>query len=286
VLSKHINNPMPSQSLPNALSRVLIVGASSMIAQGVMASDPSFPWRTASARNPLTATDLEGIDTVINFALTQEYRVNDYDEANDIDLTLARAIADSPIRYILLSSRKVYGLEGQFGVAEDGLIEPQGNYGINKYRTEGLLSDLLGDRLTILRVSNVLGDERIPGRKSFMSMMLGGLVERDTITMDVHPSVRRDFMSAPACGRALLRVMADPAPGVFNFGSGEAIAMGTIAEALMKGFGSGKIDVINDRVFDEFVLNVTKWNNRFGQIETATELLEYCEGLGKKYAGI
>ncbi|MCA0361137.1 MAG: NAD(P)-dependent oxidoreductase [Armatimonadetes bacterium] len=277
---------MDSSLSQNALSRVLIVGSSSMIAQGVMSSAPEVSWRTASARTPLTPEDLEGIETVINFALTQEYRVNEYDEANDIDLALARAIADRPIRYILLSSRKVYGLEGQFGVAEEGLIEPQGNYGINKYRTEGLLSDFLGDRLTTLRVSNVLGDERIPGRKSFMSMMLGGLVERDTITMDVHPSVRRDFISAPACGKALLQVMAEPIPGIFNFGSGEPVAMGTIAEALMKGFGSGKIDVINDRVFDEFVLNVTKWNNRFGQIETATELLEYCEGLGRKYARI
>ncbi len=277
---------MDSSLSQNALSRVLIVGSSSMIAQGVMSSAPEVSWRTASARTPLTPADLEGIETVINFALTQEYRVNEYDEANDIDLALARAIADRPIRYILLSSRKVYGLEGQFGVAEEGLIEPQGNYGINKYRTEGLLSEILGGRLTTLRVSNVLGDERIPGRKSFMSMMLGGLVERDTITMDVHPSVRRDFISAPACGKALLQVMAEPIPGIFNFGSGEPVAMGTIAEALMKGFGSGKIDVINDRVFDEFVLNVTKWNNRFGQIETATELLEYCEGLGRKYARI
>lgn len=277
---------MDSSLSQNALSRVLIVGSSSMIAQGVMSSAPEVSWRTASARIPLTPEDLEGIETVINFALTQEYRVNEYEEANDIDLALARAIADRPIRYILLSSRKVYGLAGQFGVAEEGLIEPQGNYGINKYRTEGLLSEILGDRLTTLRVSNVLGDERIPGRKSFMSMMLGGLVERDTITMDVHPSVRRDFISAPACGKALLQAMAEPIPGIFNFGSGEPIAMGTIAEALMKGFGSGKIDVINDRVFDEFVLNVTKWNNRFGQIETATELLEYCESLGRKYARI
>jgi dTDP-4-dehydrorhamnose reductase/UDP-glucose 4-epimerase len=257
-----------------------------MIAEGVMANDPAFSWRTASARAPLQGSDLDGIDTVINFALTQEYRMSDYDESHDIDLRLARAVADRPIRYILLSSRKVYAMEGQFNASEDGPIEPQGHYGLNKYRTEQLLTDLLGDRLTILRVSNVLGDERIPGRKSFMSMMLGGLIERDTITMDVNPSVRRDFMSVDACGRGLLKIMAEPTAGVFNFGSGEPLEMGTIADALMKGFGSGKIEVVNDRVYDEFVLNVTKWNNRFGQIETATELLDYCEGLGQKYARI
>jgi hypothetical protein len=62
--------------------------------------------------------------------------------------------------------------------------------------------------------------------------------------------------------------------------------MGTIADALMKGFGRGTVDVINDRVYDEFVLNVEKWNQRYGAIEGTPELLEFCENLGRKYAHI
>jgi len=262
----------------------LLIGPSSLIAQSVIATDPEFPWRTKSAREPLSPADLEGVTTVINFALHPYYRTAEYDEVNDLDLAFAKAIAGRPIHYVLLSSRKVYAMDHQFGVAEDGPLDPQGNYGINKRRTEVALSDLLGDRLTTLRISNILGDERIPGRKSFMSMMLGGLVERGVITMDVHPSVRRDFISAPACGRALAKMIENPTPGVFNFGSGEPVAMGTIAEALMRGFGGGEIDVVNDRIFDEFFLDVSKWNERYGAIESTPELLRFCEQLGNKYA--
>lgn len=265
-------------------SNALLIGPSSLLAQSVIATDPSFPWRTKSARTPLTSSDLEGVTTIINFALHPDYRTAEYDEVNDLDLAFAKVIAELPIHYVLLSSRKVYALDHQFGVAEDGPLDPQGNYGINKRRTEVALADLLGDRLTTLRISNILGDERIPGRKSFMSMMLGGLVDRGVITMDVNPSVRRDFISAPACGRALVQVIKDPTPGVFNFGSGEPVAMGTIAESLMRGFGRGEIDVVNDRVFDEFFLDVSKWKKRYGPIESTPELLRYCEQLGNKYA--
>jgi len=270
----------------NKRAGILLVGPSSLIAQSVIQTDPTFSWRTASAREPLTPEILDGIATIVNFALHPDYRTTEYNEENDLDLRMAREIQNQPIHYILLSSRKVYAMEHQFGIKEEGPIEPQGHYGINKFRTEQTLQNLLGPKLTTLRISNILGDERIPGRKSFMSMMLGGLIEKDTITMDVNPSVRRDFISTSACGKALLKVALDPEPGIFNFGSGDPVAMGTIADALMTGFGRGTVDVINDRVFDEFVLNVEKWNQRYGAIEGTPELLEFCKNLGRKYAHI
>ncbi|MEZ5163684.1 MAG: sugar nucleotide-binding protein [Fimbriimonadaceae bacterium] len=269
---------------PERVRQILVVGRNSFIANALFDTDRSLPWRTIGHSDPIDDSTLDGIDTVINFALHPDLRRGEYDSAKDLDFQIAMKIRDKDIRYVLVSSRKVYDAEHQWNVKEGDNLEPDAPYGMNKAITEKKLTAILHDKLSILRVANIVGYEVPRSRGSFMAMMLGGLKEEDTITLDVNPSVRRDFVSAPKAGEALARFLNNPQPGIFNFGSGHAVAMGDIAHALIEGFGRGKINVINDRVHDEFVLNTEKFSGTYGEVETPESLLTYCKELGKRHA--
>lgn len=262
-------------------NQILVVGKNSFIAKSLFEAHPNVSWRSVGHADDLL---LDGIDTVINFALHPDLRRGDYEPEKDIDLRIAQVLQSTGIRQVLISSRKVYDINHQWMVREDGAQVPQGAYGVNKAQTERAVSEINGENLTILRVANVVGYEVPRTRGSFMAMMLGGLKEENTITLDVNPSVRRDFMGSHAVGLALGRFLTNPESGVFNFGSGEPVSMGDIANALIEGYGSGSINVINDRVFDEFVLDTRRWDEKYGKIDTTESLLNFCRELGKKHA--
>jgi UDP-glucose 4-epimerase len=205
---------------------------------------------------------------VINCAFAPALRTNPYNEADDIDLTLARMIAAEKSHYIMISSRAAYGVRenADRGWQESDTPRPHNDYARNKLHIEKSLTSILGDRLTVLRLATMFGHEL--NRPSFMGMALGGLREKNTITLDMHPDVPRDFYAVWR-SEAMNHIATAPKPGLYNLGSGHGTKCGDIARWLIAGYGQGHFTHTADHK-DPFFLNMDKTHAAWPGIAVTT----------------
>ncbi|MBI1683291.1 NAD-dependent epimerase/dehydratase family protein [Caulobacter hibisci] len=204
------------------------------------------------------AVDFSGFDAVVNAACDPRYRVSAYDEALDVDLRLARALAASgaPATYYMLSSRKVYGAHAPFPATETAPIAPTDVYGVNKALTEAALSALPLAGLAVLRIANVYGDE--VGRGSFFGAASRTLVQEGFVRLDISPFTRRDFIHVDDFACVLAELTAKKFTGVVNLGSGSSVELGRVALWLIEGFGSGRLICDSWEERDAFLLDSQK----------------------------
>ena len=203
---------------------------------------------------------------------TLEYRLED-----DIEYEIAKVARERRLKFIMLSSRKVYGSQPS-PIHEEAACEPIDDYGAQKLAMEQRLTGLLGEELTILRLSNVFGYES--GRKTFMGMMLDGLLSRGEIQFNMSPQTARDFIPIDSTARAILAIAANPPGGVFNIGSGLPILTGDLAEAVIRGFGAGILKTTDDRIRDAFNLDTSRMLTQTGVQVTKHQVLEAATKAG------
>ncbi|MEM7043934.1 MAG: NAD-dependent epimerase/dehydratase family protein [Pseudomonadota bacterium] len=260
---------------------LLVVGRNSFIADHLLRALPEGRVRAVS-HDAIDRPDLlDGIGTVINAARHPGSSQTDYDlDDVDPDIRLAECIGDRDIHLIMLSSRKVYAA-GDGPLHEDAPLGPSDAYGANKLRAEDRLRSQLGERLTILRLANIFGDERVPGRRSFLAMLLNRLAEQNQIRYDMSPFVERDFLPVETLAGLLSRIAAEPPGGVMNVGSGLALPTGRLALWIMEGFGGGELLIDSYEEKDRFVLNVGRLAERYGSPCTLNDLRDRCLALGR-----
>ena len=94
-------------------------------------------------------------DVIINCSLSINYINYKYQVKNDFDYKIAKFIKNTKCKMIFLSSRKVY--KNNDNIKETSKILPRCNYSRNKFITENKLLDLLGKKILVLRLSNLIG---------------------------------------------------------------------------------------------------------------------------------
>lgn len=274
-------------AVPETRPEILVVGRNSVLA-GAFAACPARPaCRFVSHGDLADPSVFDGIRTVVNFALNPDTRRAPYDPAADADLTVGRAAADRGLGFVLMSTRKVYdpavlAAFGSGGAAEDAPLGPTDHYGANKLRTEEALRALLGERLTVLRIANIVGFDRVPGRAMFMNRMLDTLAGQGFIRFDVSPFVRRDFLPDGDFARTLAAVLARGLTGTWNVGSGRAVEVGRLALWVMEGYGAGELRIADPRHHDEFVLNVGRLQAVIGPLSPVGRLEDLCRAVGRR----
>ena len=103
----------------------------------------------------INITKLKNINVIINCSIKKKYLNQNYKDINDIDLQIAKKIKNLNIKYIFLSSRKVYSPGPN--LKETSKTKPFDKYVKNKLITEKKIKKILINKLLILRVSNILG---------------------------------------------------------------------------------------------------------------------------------
>jgi UDP-glucose 4-epimerase len=263
--------------------RLLVVGQGSFIARHFLAAcaEPV----TAVGHDAMGRPDLlDGVDRVITFARHPLLGKGGYRPATmDPDLRLAEWIAGRAIDYVMLSSRKVYAPSTR-PLAETDPTGPQDLYGRHKLTAEQALRELLGPRLTVLRLANVFGYERGEGRRTFFSLTLDRLARDGQIRFDMSPFVVRDFLPVEACARVLARVVAAPPGGVLNVGSGIPLPTGRVALWVLEGYGRGELVIEAPREQGAFVLDITRLTSLYGPPCSCDDLREACLELGRRLA--
>jgi UDP-glucose 4-epimerase len=272
---------VPSSARPG---RILVVGRHSFLARHALeALDPAEA--EAVGHEEIDRPDLlDGIGCVVNFArhplaASADYRL----EQMDADLRVARRIAGRDIAYVMLSSRKVY-VPGEGPLSETSPTGPTDPYGRHKLAAEDALRDLLGERLTVLRLANIFGYERIPGRRTFVATSLDRLAREGRIHFAMSPFVARDFLPATAFARLLARIVAAPPGGVLNVGSGIGLPTGRLALWILEGFGRGELVIEKTDETDAFVLDIARLESLYGQPCTPADLRDACIAIGRRLA--
>lgn len=261
--------------------RILVFARNSFLARQVISALPAGACVPVS-HDAVERTDLlDGIATVISFALSPDLRRDDYDLDGDPDVRLAQRIGERPIRHVMLSTRKVYAPSAR-PLSERDPLRPSDAYGRNKLRIEQRLRDLLGDRLTVLRLGNIFGYER--GRRTFLGLALDRLAGEGAIHFDMSPFVVRDFLPVERAADILADIARDPPGGVLNVGSGIGLATGRLALWILKGYGRGHLVIESPGEHDPFVLDVGRLEARLGRILTLAELEASCRALGRRLA--
>ena len=261
--------------------RLLLIGKNSFIARHVLKILPQ-DRVIAKSHGDLTAPDLlDGIGMAMNCARHPDSSGDDYDfDRLDLDLALARRIGAEKIPMIMLSSRKVYE-PGDRPLDEEAPLGPGDAYGRNKLKAEEEVRRILGERLTILRLANIFGDERIEGRRSFLALTLNRLAEQQQIRYDMSPFVERDFLPVDILAGLLARIVHEPPGGIMNIGSGISLPTGRIALWIMEGYGGGELLIDSFEEKDRFVLDISRLKERYGTPCILDDLRDRCISLGR-----
>lgn len=272
---------------------MLVIGRSSFLARSFIEAHGADGIRHAAWADVARPETFDGIGCVINFALDPRYMREAYDPAFDCDRTLAEAIGraqrdgrmPADAHAVMISTRKVYGPAGDQPLVETRVPAPQDAYGRNKLVTEDLLRDRFGPNLTILRLSNVFGFEDVPGRRTFLGMLLRSLREEGVIRYDVNPFTPKDFLPVEAFAAALVKVVEARPGGLFNLGSGVALEVGWLAMWILEGYGRGSLSIIDPSIRDAFTMDVDHFVARFGPVADRDGIRAACLAIGRRLGG-
>jgi dTDP-4-dehydrorhamnose reductase/UDP-glucose 4-epimerase len=227
---------------------------------------------------------LDGIGCVVNFS-RDSIGANDRCRLEQMgtDLQLAHRIGGRDIAYVMLSSRKVYG-PSEAPLSETSPTAPSDAYGRHKLAVERALRDLLGERLTVLRLANLFGYERAPGRRTFVAISLDRLAREGRIHYVMSPFVERDFLPVAAFARVLARIVRAPPGGTLNVGSGIGLPTGRLALWILEGFGRGELVISSTEEKDAFVLDIARLEGLYGRPCSQGDLREACLAIGRRLA--
>lgn len=268
-------------------SATLVIGRNSFFANCFVAACAGFAVRHVSLADMDRPDVLDGVGAVVNFSFNPRLYTDAYSPALDIDRQIAERIERRSLRYVLLSSRTVYGPAAKWNASEESDTAGDGIYGANRVSVERSVVERLGwQRVTVVRLANTIGYELQDGRRqSFMSRLLTSLRAHAEIRFDMDPSTRRDFVTDEFLCRALWGLVKANVTGIFNVGCGFPVRTGDVAAWIIEGFGKGQLVVESRKVRDEFYLDTTKLRQTIGLTTSPEELRDRCLAIGRRLAG-
>jgi UDP-glucose 4-epimerase len=202
----------------------------------------------------------------------------------DAELAFARRVVRHDARFLTLSTRKVYA-PGQGRLREDAPPAPGDLYGRQKLLKEEALLDLLGARLTRLRLANIFGFEDQPDRRSSMAAMMRSLGAEGVVRFDMSPFTRRGFLPVALAGRWIAALLRRSPGGIVHVGSGIALETGRLALWLIAGFGVGRLVVEEPRERDAFVLDTARLQGLVGERCACADVRAAAMAIGRRRRG-
>ena len=217
---------------------------------------------------------------IINSSINKNYIKKKYNKNFDNDFEIANSIKDIDVSYIFLSSRKVY--KTSENIKENSTLRPKSNYSKNKLITEKILKKILGKNLTILRISNVIGDKS--NGKNLHSTFIDIFIKniKKGYIIDNGNSFK-DFISIKKFCEIISVVIKKNLNGIYNVSLGQKVYLNEIIEWLKK-FNKKKVTIKKNIKIkkEDFYLNNKKLMLKIKIRNSKNELKKYCLSLSKK----
>ncbi len=156
-------------------------------------------------------------DIVVNCSQDKNFFYSDYKVKIDRNLKIAKLLKSNDAQLVILSSRNVY--KQKLGIKENSKIQPIDIYGRNCLKTENNCKKVL-KKLTILRLSNVVGVESMKKKRpSLMSLLING-IRKNHIKFDDSYEWYKDLIPIRILCLYLEKILINKNFGVLNVGSG------------------------------------------------------------------
>jgi len=217
---------------------------------------------------------------IINSSINKNYIKKKYNKNYDNDFEIANSIKDINVYYIFLSSRKVY--KTNENIKENSTLRPKSNYSKNKLITEKILKKILGKNLTILRISNLIGDKS--NSKNLHSTFIDIFIKniKKGYIIDNGNSFK-DFISIKKFCEIISVIIKKNLNGIYNVSLGQKVYLNEIIKWLKK-FNKKKVTIKKNIKIkkEDFYLNNKKLMLKIKIRNSKNELKKYCLSLSKK----
>ena len=203
-------------------------------------------------------------DIIINCSISNNFFLETYRKINDRNLEIAKLIQRKKIHFFMLSTRMVY--KPQANIKENSKIKPINTYAKNYYISELNCRKVLGKKLTVLRISNVVGYEIRNKRQSLMSTLIKSIKLKKVI-LDGSSNFTKDIIPINYFCQYFYKLLNNLNPLV-NLGSGVSFSLREIVAILSRG-KKVKIIINNE--------NYTKLDNSYSyNINKLVKLTGLC----------
>ena len=219
---------------------------------------------------------------VINCSSNKSFVNKKYLLKNDYDTRIANIIRKFKIKLIIISTRKVY--QPRYNLKENYKTSPKCNYSRNKLKAEKISSKLLGDKLLVLRVSNIIGlPVKNPRKlhKTFIDIFYENACKG--IVYENYNSYK-DFISVNQFSKIIISLVKFKAYGIYNVSLGKKVYLNNIVNWLnfYNSRNVVRIDSINSFNNDNFTLNNKKLKNKINFDNSLLTLKKECLSLSKQ----
>lgn len=250
-------------SMSDNRKKILIIGENSYLATGLSFDAACFD--VTKIKRPFEGSDKNNyrlFDYVINFCIQPEHFTRNLDEAEMIDIEIAKAIEKSGTKQVFLSSRKVYGssysLKEYFETDE---LKPYDYYSQNKCAIENKLNEINSENTLILRTGNIIGELTTKKNyKTFIGWIEQELEKNGKVLCTVLEDTKKDFITKYHFQKVLKSAIENNLTGVYNIGAGFALP---IKEILLMILPENLVDfsfAVNKS--EQFILNTNKISNK------------------------
>ena len=196
--------------------------------------------------NTLLLPSIKKYTHIINCSIHPKYNTNIYDSKYDIDLDISKKIKYTNLKYIFLSTRKVY--KEKFNINETDKIEVKCNYSKNKLKTEKKLFLILKKNLIILRLSNILGIKKnLKNKRKIHKVFLDNYID---FVKKKKPTIFnnnfKDFITVEQFCNVMHKIITSKIYGIYNLSLGKKVYL----KEIIKWLNKSKIQkiIINNKI--------------------------------------
>ena len=224
-----------------------------------------------------TEKRLKKFSHICNCAIKKAYQQKPYLNKNDIDFQIIKKISKLEIKFIFLSSRKVYN-KGK-NLKENDKLKPVTNYSKNKVITENKIRKIVPTNHIILRISNLIGKpKKVKSQRkvsiTFIENFFKYLSQNKKI---FYENCYKDFLSENQFAYIFTKIlMTKNINGTYNLSLGKKVFIKEIINALNKNQKHNFIE-IKKKSKDNFFLNNEKLTKKLKIKIQKKDLLNYCQ---------
>ena len=224
-------------------------------------------------------TRINDFNYIINTSINKHYINNKYNKKFDNDLKISNLIKNKKTIYIFISTRKVY--QNKANLKENSKLLPKSNYSKNKLITEYKLIGKLKGNLTILRVSNIIGDKSQIKKvhHTFIDIFFENI--KKNIIID-NGNAFKDFLAIDKFCQILRGIIKKNLVGIYNVSIGQKVYLNEIINWLNK-FNKKKLKtiIILKKNNDSFFLNNKKLMSKIRIKNSLKSLKQYCNQISR-----
>jgi dTDP-4-dehydrorhamnose reductase len=217
---------------------------------------------------------IQKFNFLCNCAVNKKYQSDNYSPKNDFDLKIINKINKINIKYIFLSSRKIY--KNGKNLHENDKKQPTDNYEKNKLITEKFIKQTMPNNYIILRISNIIAPPIKNRRKVTINFIDNFFDYFSSNKIIKYKNYFKDFLSIKQFIFIFIQILKKDVVGTYNVSLGKKVYIKELLKWLTKNKKHNFIPLKKFNDNDSFYLNNTKLTRKLGISILKRDLKNYC----------